>query len=72
MYVLRPKPSSHSLPPNRLIRVNEVASIIVRSMGQRYHVKPEDRIGRHIHINLVHGMLGMLDELDHQSGRYGR
>jgi len=68
---VHPGPSSHALPPNRLLCVNRVAYIIVEQLSLRYHIKPEDRIARHIHVNLVHGILSMLDQLDHQGGRYG-
>lgn len=63
-YRLRPRPSSHFRDLNRIARVNQVVSVIVERLSQRFHFKKEDRIGRHIHIDLVHGILGMLDELE--------
>jgi hypothetical protein len=53
----------------RILNVNRAAFAIVEHLSHRYHFKKEDRIGRHIHINLVHGILGILEELDRQENR---
>lgn len=49
---------------SRLQQVHLVTSTIVLRLSRRYHVKADDRIGRHIHINIAHAILSMMDQLD--------